>query len=103
MDDSDQDGVILRELVKKLAECLVNSDSLRDLERELEKAHIFNGLSYDEKGDEQEELDRLASQLYDLVRGYSLLPRNLEELLPVLELPPELRGEWAYEEVISRL
>ncbi len=102
LNEADQ-GVMLRELVKELAECLIQFDSLRDLQRALEEAHIFSSLSYDEEGDEEEELDRLADQLFDLVKGYSLLPRDQESLRLVQELEPDQRGEWACEEVMSRL
>lgn len=85
---SKQDAAMRREIVRNLAECLLQSDGLRELSNELDRKGMFNSL-HDGMSEEE------ASQaLYDLVENFNLLWSDVS-LKQVMKSDPNERGAWA--------
>jgi hypothetical protein len=90
----------LREIVKNLAECLIQCRALQELGGELEqKAMIYNHV-HDDMEDEE-----AAKHLLELVGGFSLLREDPDgvSFREVMKLESHERGEWAWSEILANI
>jgi len=94
---SNRDDILRREIVKDLAECLIQSDGLRELSNELERKGMFNNLR---DGMSEEEA---SEQLYDLVENFSLIWWHEFDLKEIMKLDPNERGIWAHGQVLANI
>src|SRR6266436_1246982 len=94
--ESKREDTLRREIVKNLAESLVQSRGLLALSNELERKGIPNQL-HPEMSEEE-----ASKVLLDLVENHNLL-NSETSLSEVMKLPPNERGAWALDQVEQNL
>jgi hypothetical protein len=93
---SKQADTMLSEIVKNLAESLIQSGGLLELSNELDQRGVPNQLT------PEMEPEAAARVLLQVVRSNNLL-RSDVPLKQVMKSPPNERGLWAHETLMSNL
>ena len=95
---SNRNDILRREIVKDLAELLIQFGGLQEVGNELEKNGMFNNLHNRMSEDE-------ASQaLFDLIENFSLFGSSADyDLKQIMKLHAHERGVWAYEQVLANI